>query len=66
MIPVDLRPNRWNDGVNAETVIVDLRSMEEFRSLPADVDLVIHCAANARVYDLVVDPELALDQQLDH
>ena len=38
VIPVDLRPNRWNVGVNAETVIVDLRSMEEFRSLPADVD----------------------------
>lgn len=64
VIPVDLRPNRWNVGVNAETVIVDLRSMEEFRSLPADVDLVIHCAANARVYDLVVDPELAFDNIL--
>lgn len=34
---------------------------EVLTKLPKDIDLVIHLAANARVYNLVVDPSLARD-----
>jgi len=40
---------------------IDLRDSEKLKELPNDVDLVIHLAANARVYDLVVDTSLARD-----
>ena len=61
IIGVDLKPNRWNDRINKLTIIGDLRDKETFKNLPKDVDLVVHLAANARVYNLVVDPSLARD-----
>ena len=61
IIGVDLKPNRWNDRINKLTIIGDLRDKETFKNLPKDVDLAVHLAANARVYNLVVDPSLARD-----
>jgi len=61
IIGVDLKSNRWNDRINKLTIIGDLRRKEAFKELPKDVDLVIHLAANARVYNLVLDPSLAKD-----
>lgn len=62
VVGVDIKPNQWDEQLNARTTIVDLRSRDAVLSaLPTDVDLVIHLAANARVYNLVVDPSLALD-----
>jgi len=62
VIGVDWKPNRWNKGVDAITINVDLR--DKFRVLsilPKNIDIVIHLAANARVHDLVIDPSLARD-----
>jgi len=61
MVGVDIRQNKWKSELNGRTVIADLRKSEELAKLPTDFDMVIHFAANARVYELVKDPQLALD-----
>ena len=61
---VDIRPNRWHPELDAHTIHVDLRRMDELAKLPKDIDLVIHFAANARVYELVKEPKLALDNMV--
>lgn len=61
IIGVDLKPNKWNDRINELTLIGDLRNKQTLENLPKDIDLIIHLAANARVYNLVVDPSLARD-----
>ena len=61
MVGVDIRQNKWKSELNGHTVIADLRKSEELAKLPTDFDMVIHFAANARVYELVKDPQLALD-----
>jgi UDP-glucose 4-epimerase len=58
---VDWVPNKWSERVNSLTTNADLRSREQMEALPTDADLVIHLAANARVYNLVLDPVLARD-----
>lgn len=59
---VDKRKNPWNDKVNDITINLDLRYKKDvLNKLPKDIDLVIHLAANARVYNLVKDPSLARD-----
>ena len=58
---VDWRPNQWSQAINDLTIIGDLRDKDVWQKLPGDFDLVIHLAANARVYNLVVDPSLARD-----
>lgn len=60
----DLKPNKWNEEVNKLTIVGDLRDPESMEQLPTDFDAVIHLAANARVYNLVVDPRLARDNFL--
>jgi nucleoside-diphosphate-sugar epimerase len=61
---VDRRPNAWSPAVQAQTLKVDLLDPAAIQSLPADVDVVIHLAANARVYDIVVDTTQARDNML--
>jgi len=61
IIGVDIRSNKWSKKINKLTMIADLRDRRTFKHLPKDVDLVIHLAANARVYNLIVDPNLARD-----
>ncbi len=58
---VDWVPNKWSERINSFTTIADLRSREQMEILPTDADLVVHLAANARVYNLVLDPRLARD-----
>ncbi len=58
---VDVRQNKWNKNLVSITTLADLRSTEAIEKIPKDVDMVIHLAANARVYDLVVEPDLAFD-----
>jgi len=60
-VGVDIRQNKWKSELNGHTVVADLRKNEELAKLPTDFDMVIHFAANARVYELVKDPQLALD-----
>jgi len=59
---VDIKPNKWNPNLNKNTILVDLTKKEQvFDKIPNDFDLIIHLGANARVYNLVVDPTLARD-----
>jgi len=57
----DLRHNRWSESVNRATLICDLRVRSCFDTLPKNFDVVIHLAANARVFYTVVEPALARD-----
>jgi len=59
VIGIDVRDNKWEPEVSKITQIKDVK--EDLNSLSTDIDLVIHLAANARVYDLVVEPDKALD-----
>jgi UDP-glucuronate 4-epimerase len=60
VVGIDLRANTWTDRI--ETVTLDLTSAR-FEDLPdgKSFDLVLHLAANAKVYELVEHPERAMD-----
>ena len=58
---IDVKENKWNKHINEITTIADLRKKDFFEKIDSDFDIVINLAANARVYNLVVEPELALD-----
>ncbi len=60
VVGVDIVPNNWNKTVASKTIIADLRDPKAVAKLPK-ADLLIHLAANARVYDLVLRPDLAFD-----
>jgi UDP-glucose 4-epimerase len=61
---VDWEPNRWSDRIDQQTIVLDLRENALSDQLPADVDLIVHLAANARVYKLIEDPGKARDNLL--
>jgi nucleoside-diphosphate-sugar epimerase len=61
---VDRRSNAWNPAVQAVTRVADLLDTAAIARLPADFDVVIHLAANARVHDVVLDPDQARDNIL--
>jgi len=58
LIGVDKRKNKWSEAVDNLTILRDLRDFEQTNTLPP-ADLVVHLAANARVYQLVKNPLLA-------
>lgn len=58
---IDLKPNIWNSKVNEITIIGDLCEKTTLDKIPMDFDIVVHLAANARVYNLVINPSLAKD-----
>jgi UDP-glucose 4-epimerase len=57
----DKKLNKWHSSLNKLTIIGDLLKKEDIKRIPAGIDMIVHLAANARVYDLVVEPDLALD-----
>ncbi len=64
VIGIDKVSNKWNKDVNKVTIIGDLLKKETFETNKAklsNIKTVIHLAANARVYDLVVNPDLAFE-----
>lgn len=62
VVGVDIRPNIWNTTVNKKTILVDLRDARAtMKKLPKKVDLILHFASHARVYNLIQQPELALE-----
>ena len=62
VVGVDYRPNEWSEKIQSITIDIDLRNKDDvLNKLPKDFDVVIHLAANARVYNLVVDTSLARD-----
>ncbi len=59
---VDWVANKWQPSVQAITKIADLRSKEQTMAIdPAGAEVIVHLAANARVYELVEHPDRALD-----
>jgi len=64
VVGVDIKPNRWNKQVHRRTIQLDLREPDGFDKLPTDFDVVVHFAANARVFKLVENPDLARDNFL--
>jgi len=61
VIGFDKTKNKWRKDLNELTIIGDLLKKEDIRKIPKDINLVIHLAANARVFNLVKNPDLALD-----
>lgn len=62
IIGVDWRRNKWDKEIEKRTIYLDLRNKNLiFKKIPRNLDLIIHLAANARVYNLVLDPNLAFD-----
>lgn len=61
VVGFDKNKNQWHSYLDKLTITGDLLNKSDIKKLPGDFDLVIHLAANARVYDLVVAPDLALD-----
>ncbi len=64
LVCVDWRANQWSKDIDAQTLRIDLRDEMAVSAIPGDVDMVVHLAANARVYDLVLDPGQARDNFL--
>jgi UDP-glucose 4-epimerase len=61
-IGVDWKRNIWDREIEKKTIHIDLRNKNSvLKKLPLDIDLIIHLAANARVYNLVGNPDLAAD-----
>lgn len=60
---IDRRPNAWNPAIQKITTHIDLLGSENLQRTTCNVqpDIVVHLAANARVYDLVKDPLRALE-----
>ncbi|MDP2692250.1 MAG: NAD-dependent epimerase/dehydratase family protein [bacterium] len=63
IIGVDRKPNKWVPSLNTITEIRELLTPDPLNGFPK-VDMIIHLAANARVYDLVKNPELAMENTL--
>lgn len=61
VVGFDKKKNIWNDALQAKTIIGDLLNKKDIKRMPIDTDLVVHLAANPRVYDLVINPDLALE-----
>jgi UDP-glucose 4-epimerase len=62
---VDWRINKWNEILEKRTIHLDLRNKNlVLRKLPKKIDLIIHLAANARVYELVKNPDLVRDNMI--
>jgi UDP-glucose 4-epimerase len=69
VLGMDWKPNKWKPEIDKINMLVDMR--DEAAVLKAgqdprmkDVDVIVHLAANARVYDLVEDPGMARDNFL--
>jgi nucleoside-diphosphate-sugar epimerase len=61
VIGADIKHNKWSANVDSVTVICDLRNISFSEKLTKDFDIVVHLAANARVFNTVVTPQLAKD-----
>lgn len=65
VIGADWEACKWNSDVEKLRIDIDLRKKEEYTKLPKDAELIIHLAANARVYELVQNPQRAMDNFID-
>lgn len=60
-VGIDRVKNRWNNDVDKKTIYTDLREPDFNHDLLNDVSFIVHLAANARVFNLVQNPQLAKD-----
>lgn len=60
---IDWLPNKWQPAVQNITTLIDLKDRSALDAYTPFVtpDVLVHLAANARVYELVEHPERALD-----
>lgn len=65
VVGADWEACQWQKRVEDLRIDIDLRDATQYTKLPTDVDLIVHLAANARVYELVEHPERALDNCID-
>lgn len=61
VLGVDRVPNKWQPAVQAVTKVVDMLDQDAVESLPGGFDVLVHLAANARVYELVQHPDRAFE-----
>ncbi len=62
---IDWVRNIWQPAVDAVTTLTDLRDSDAVSRLDfPEVDVLVHLAANARVYELVEDPARARDNMV--
>lgn len=61
VVGFDKKQNQWDARLNKRTIKGDLLKEHDFKKLPKNIDLAIHLAANARVYNSVISPILALE-----
>lgn len=65
VVGADWEPCLWQKRVEELRIDIDLRDATQYEKLPTDVHMIIHLAANARVYELVENPDRALDNCID-
>lgn len=65
VVGADWEPCIWNKTVEKLRIDIDLRDAKQYGKLPTDCEMIIHLAANARVYELVENPDRALDNCID-
>ncbi|MFA5091849.1 MAG: NAD-dependent epimerase/dehydratase family protein [Candidatus Paceibacterota bacterium] len=58
---VDRRPNKWKPELDRKTRRIDLLDRDALMGLEGRYDAIIHLAANALVYKLVVSPAMAME-----
>lgn len=61
VVGFDRQPNHWHSALNTLTIQGDLLREKDLDKLPIDIDMIVHLAANTRVYKLVLNPSLALE-----
>jgi len=65
VVPLDIRKSFWDPKIDRKTVRCDLRKpIKDKRLVGKKFDLIMHLAANARVHDLVVKPDMSRDNYL--
>lgn len=66
ILGLDWEPNKWNKDIQKITTKIDLRDWNELKDKSSQLkaDLIVHLAANARVYELVEHPDRAQDNIL--
>ena len=64
VIPLDIKHSYWDKRIERKTVFHDLRKPLDNLKLKRQPDIIVHLASNARVHDLVVDPQKALDNYI--
>ena len=64
VVGFDKRKNEWSLSLDKLTIRGNLLDQRDIKKIPKNFDIIVHLAANARVYDSVVDPTLALENML--